>query len=162
MQKLSFASAVHQTSATVLPAPRDKDLFPSTSVPRISFEAGGLLHKSSTQSLGRILVENVTVWNAKSYRCLSDSEVDNRVVPSAASEDDGFSQPMRTIFEDLGQSVFCQHQRCASGRKRPRTSLIVPETAALQTLCSSHALSTQSGHQGSKSKACQAKDGSIQ
>ena len=66
-----------------------------------------------------------------------------------------------TTFKENDQRMtafttdFCQHQRCASGRKRPRTSLIVSETAALQTLCSSHALSTQSGHNGSK-------DGSIQ
>ena len=49
------------------------------------------------------------------------------------SEDDGFSQPMPTTLEDLGQSVLCQHHRCASGRKRPRTLVHFPETVALQT-----------------------------
>ena len=36
-------------------------------------------------------------------------------------------------LEDLDQSVLCQYYRCASGRKRPRTSVRFPETVALQT-----------------------------
>ena len=39
---------------------------------------------------------------------------------------------MPKTLEDLGQSVFCQHYRCALERKRPRTLAQFPETVALQ------------------------------
>ena len=76
------------------------------------------------------------------------------------------------------QTTLCQHQNCLCypsimpqhvsicsaltifpslrGRKRSRF-INCPGSGSPATLC--HALSTQSGHQGSKPKACQAKDG---
>ena len=77
-------------------------------------------------------------------------------------EDDGFSQPMPTTLEDLGQSVLCQHHRCASERKRTRTLVLFQETVALQTPRQQPRMEHSEWVSGVEAESLRAQDGSIQ
>ena len=85
------------------------------------------------------------VDRARTHQCEGESVVCRGFcgLQGKRSKDDGFAQPLRTIFEDLGQSVLSRSTLCF--RKKTLLRNKNSEWAS-----------------GVEAEACQAKDGSIQ
>ena len=194
-----FASAASSDFSTVLPAPRDWDLFSQQACHAFLFEIGGSLHIPVYPIFGKYSGQHVTVWNAKAYRCFSDSEVDNRVAdigtPTVRAREPAGTEAqlarVRQKQKSLArrpsghESTQCEGEGAAfcglcghSGndqkttafttdvkdsrdlgqfRKRPRIKHISQKQYPCKLRFSSYAWSTQSGYQGSKSKALSAR-----